>query len=452
MTVTDLSASRGQELRLPPGPRLPAWLQTLLFTLARHRLYPAMRRKYGDTFLLKPTAPYRHMVVLGRPEDIKTVFAGAPDVYHAGEGNSIMRPAMGDHSVLLTDEDEHKRTRRLLAPAFTGRALDGYREMVTERTRHAVSRWPVGQPLSALDRMQELMLEVIVSVVLGVTSRERLTQLRPAIHHITGIDPVTLMGLHYPRLHRLPPWRTHLRHQRKFDEITYAEIAERRASGSYRTRHDVLSRLMQVSDGDSGRGLDDVELRDNIISVLLAGHDTTAAGLAWALHELVRNPEQLAAAQQAALDNDDDYLAAVAKETLRIKPVINDVARQLTEPVRIGEYHLPAGITVLPAIALVHADPARHTAPTEFEPSRFLGQQPEANTWIPFGGGARRCIGALFAVMEMTIVLKTVLQTYDLRPHRRAPETRKAKNIITVPARGGRIIATRRSDSKKDHT
>ncbi|MEC3956868.1 cytochrome P450 [Nocardia sp. CDC153] len=447
MTISDIEKG-SDTTTLPPGPKLPAVVQTLLFTLARHRIYPIFTRRYGSTFLIKPTAPYRNMVVLGSPEDIKTVFAGSPAIYHAGDGNAIMRPVMGPHAVLVTDEDEHKRVRRLLTPAFGARALNGYRDGVTELVRAQVASWPEGRPFAALNRLQDLMLEVILTVVLGVTAPDRLAQLRPAILHITEIDPITLMGLHYPKLARVRPWRTHWRHQRKFDEIVYAEIAERRVAADLHERTDVLSRLVQAAVADPDGGLSDAELRDQLISLLLAGHDTTAVGLAWTLHELVRRPDQLAAAQRAADAGDDEYLGAVGKEALRIKPVIQDVARQLTAPVELGGYRLPAGITVLPAIGIVHADPGYHPEPSEFRPERFLGEQPPANTWIPFGGGARRCPGAGFAAMEMTVLLREMLSTYDLRPAEAAAEKPKARNILTVPAKGARVVALRRRDPK----
>lgn len=447
MTVSDIEIPGGATT-LPPGPKLPALVQTLLFTLARHRIYPVFKRRYGDTFLIKPTAPYRTMVVLGRQEDIKTVFAGSPAIYHAGEGNAIMRPVMGPHAVLVTDENDHKRVRKLLTPAFSARALQGYKDSVTELVRTEVARWPVGRPFASLDKLQDLMLEVILTVVLGVTAAERLAQLRPAIRHITEIDPITLIGLHYPKLARLRPWSVHWRHQHKFDEIVYTEIAERRVAADLHERTDVLSRLVQAAVDDEDGGLSDAELRDQLISLLLAGHDTTATGLAWALHELVRRPARLAAAQRAADEGDDDYLGAVVKEALRLKPVIQDVARQLTEPVELGGYRLPAGITVLPAIGIVHADPGYHEDPEEFRPERFLGTAPAPNTWIPFGGGVRRCPGAGFAAMEMTVLLREVLRTYDLRPARPEPEKQKARNITTVPAAGARVLAYPRHDRK----
>ncbi|MFB7663218.1 cytochrome P450 [Kitasatospora sp. NPDC056138] len=446
--IADLSsAARSPEIARttrPPGLRLPAVLQTVLFAQYRHRLFPLLRRRYGDVFTLRLTTPTRHLVILTRQEDIKTVFGGPVEVLHAGEGNAIMGPALGDHSVLLIDEDEHRRARRLLMPAFTGAALRGYQDMVGELTRAEVERWPVGQPFSAHRRMQALTLEVILQVVFGVTEEARLARMRPLVRGIADIGPVTLLGLPYPALQRFGPWRRHVSFQRQLDELLYAEITERRGAEDLHSRTDVLSRLLQAARAEEGGGFTDAELRDQLITLLLAGHETTATGLAWALHELVRQPEQLGRARQAADEGDDAYLTAVAKEALRLKPVVYEVARQLTEPMTVGGYRLPAGATVMPAIGMVQSDPAYHDQPDVFRPERFLEDQPPAHTWIPFGGGARRCIGAGFALLEATVALREVLLRYDIRPDRPQPEAQKAHHVTLVPERGARLVVTRR--------
>ncbi|MEV7445853.1 cytochrome P450 [Streptomyces sp. NPDC091204] len=428
----------------PPGLRLPAVVQTLLFAQYRHRLFPALRSIHGDVFTLRLTTPTRHLVILTRQEDIKTVFGGPVEVLHAGEGNAIMGPALGDHSVLLTDEAEHRRARRLLMPAFTGAALAGYQEMVGELTRAEVDGWPEDTVFSSHERMQALTLEVILQVVFGVTDEARLKRMRPLVRGIADIGPVTLLGLPYPLLQRFGPWRRHINLQRGLDKLLYAEISDRRRAADLHSRTDVLSRLLQAAENEEGGGFSDAELRDQLITLLLAGHETTATGLAWALHELVREPEQLKRAQRAADEGDDAYLTAVAKEALRLKPVVYEVARQLTRPLTVGGYRLPAGATVMPAIGLVQSDPAYHHQPDEFRPERFLDGQPPAHTWIPFGGGARRCIGAGFALLEATVALREVLVRYEIRPDRAAPEEQKAHHVTLIPSRGARLVVRRR--------
>ncbi|AQT71351.1 MULTISPECIES: cytochrome P450 [unclassified Streptomyces] len=442
---TALSAPVTGSTRRPPGPRLPAVVQTLLFAQYRHRLFPYLKRRHGDVFTLRLTAPTRHLVILTRQEDIRTVFGGPVEVLHAGEGNAIMGPALGEHSVLLTDEAEHRRSRRLLMPAFTGAALVGYREMVGELTRAEVESWPEGTVFGSHERMQALTLEVILQVVFGVTDEARLRRMRPLVRGIADIGPVTLLGLPYPLLARFGPWRRHIGLQRRLDELLYAEIGRRRRAADLHSRTDVLSRLLQAAQTEeAGGGFSDVELRDQLITLLLAGHETTATGLAWALHELVRRPEQLRRAQRAADEGDDAYLTAVAKEALRLKPVVYEVARQLTQPLTVGGYRLPAGATVMPAIGMVQSDPAYHDQPDRFRPERFLDGQPPANTWIPFGGGARRCIGAGFALLEATVALREVLRRYEIRPDRPAPERQKAHHVTLIPSRGARLVVSRR--------
>ncbi len=425
---------------LPPGPRLPVAVQTVLFGKYRHRYLPAMQRRYGDAFTLRIAPHSRRLVMLSRPDDIRTVFTGQPATFHAGEGNALLGPIMGHHSVLLLDESEHMRVRQLLMPAFHGAALRGYQDLVTELARDEIERWPSGEPLRLHDRMSALTLEVILQVVFGVTDESRLAELRPVVDQVVTISPVVMIGWFYPKLQRFWPWRQFAGIQSRFDRLLYAEIADRRRT-DLTDRTDVLSRLLKTSDGD---GLSDAELRDNLVTLLLAGHETTATALAWAIHELARRPALMQRAQQAADEGDDAYLEAIAKESLRLRPVIYEVARRLTAPVEVAGHVLPAGVTVMPTIGLVQSDAEHHASPDEFDPSRFLGAQPAANPWIPFGGGVRRCLGAGFSLMEATVVLGEMLRRYDIRPDRARPEVAKGRNITLAPSRGTRVLVAPR--------
>lgn len=428
----------------PPGLRLPVLVQTLMFGQSRHWLLPLLRRRYGDIYTVR-VAPGRTIAVLSRPEDIRTVFTGSATVFHAGEGNAILGPVMGRHSVLLVDEDEHKRVRKLLMPAFHGAALRGYQDLIRRLSVAEVERWPAGRVFRSHERMNALTLEVILQVVFGVTDPARLATLRPLVRGIVAIGPLIMLGWFYPRLQRIGPWKRYMSFQAGLDRVLYAEIAERRAADDLADRDDVLSRLLRTGMEVPDDQLSDAELRDQLITLLLAGHETTATTLAWALHELARRPAQLRRAQQAADEHDDDYLSAVAKEALRKRPVIYEVARKLTEPVEIGGYRLPAGTVVAPAIGLVQTDPAHFPDPEEFRPERFIDAQPAANTWIPFGGGVRRCLGAGFSLVEASVVLGEVLRRYDVRPATARPEPQQARNITLVPAKGARIVVTPRS-------
>lgn len=428
-----------QATPVPPGSRLPTLVQTFLFLSVRRQFQRHLWRRHGNVFTTR-IAGRQMVVTLTRPEDIRQVFAGSPTIFHAGEGNGILRPVMGANSVLITDEDTHQRARKLLMPAFNGAALRGYGDMMTELATENVTRWPVGRPFAVHPLMNNVTLEIILRVVFGLTDGARLSELRPRIRRVSEIGPLTVLGWSYPKLARFGPWRRNRENLLKADALMYAEIADRRSADDLSERSDVLSRLLTAGGGE----MSDVELRDQMITLLLAGHETTATALAWSFHELARNPEVQRRAQAAADAGDDDYLHAVAKEAMRRRPVIQNVARMLTEPVDIAGYRLPARTIVSPSITLVQQDPAYHDQPEDFRPERFVGKQPEANTWIPFGGGVRRCLGAGFSLQEAAAVLREALIRYDIRPVRQAPEFTKPRNITLVPGRGAQIIATPR--------
>ena len=420
---------------LPPGPRWPAWLQTVALLRFRHRFVPRMWGRYGDVFTLRIVPGGRPLVLFTRPEHAKEIFAGDPEYFHAGKGNGILGPIMGEHSLLLQDGSEHKRARALLMPAFNGHALRGYRSLVDEVADSQIGRWRSGEEFRSLDRMNALTLEVILRVVFGVTDERRLAALRPRVTRTVDISPVVLLGWGYPALQRVGTWRRTVENAYRLDELIYAEIRDRRAAGDLHLRPDVLSRLILV--GDEGDRLTDEELRDQLVTLLLAGHETTASALAWALHELGRDRAQLRRARQAASDGDDDHLEAVLKEAMRLHPVIPMVARTLMRPATIGGWDLPAGATVGPSILVAHARGDNHPEPERFDPGRFLGQSPPVNTWIPFGGGVRRCIGAGFSLMEGVAVLRRILSAYDVTAL--GADVPKVRNITSVPRHGSRI-------------
>ena len=425
----------------PPGPRGPRPLMTVLFMSARQFLAPRWQRRYGDLFTVR-IALGRTAVVIGSQELIKEVFAGKPSVFHAGEGNDILAPIMGPNSVLTMDEEPHLRARKQLMPAFNGAALRGYQAMMTELAEAAAERFPAGRGFATHPLMNDVTLEIILRVVFGIGEGERLRRLRPALRRIVSIGPVTVMGWTYPKLERFWPWKRNREALQAVDALLYAEIAQRRTEPDLARRTDVLSQLI-TADPDTP----DAELRDHMVTLLLAGHETTATALAWSLLELAHHPDVQRTARKAA-DSDDladeEYLTAVVKEAMRLRPVLYTVARRLTEPVDLAGYRLPRGTIVAPSIGLVQRDPAHHPEPDRFRPERFLGKGPESGTWIPFGGGVRRCIGAGFSLQEAAAVLKAVLRRYELSPAGRM-EWQKSRNITLIPSRGGRVVARRRS-------
>ncbi|MEU4395170.1 cytochrome P450 [Kribbella sp. NPDC023855] len=423
---------------LPPGPRLPTLAQTVLFASHRSTYFPRLRAQYGDVFTIRLVPSSRVVVVLSRPDHIREVFGTPPTIAHAGESNTALEPIMGSHSLLLLDDDDHLRMRRQLMPAFNGHALRGYAEMIARLARGEVDRWPIGTPFRLHERMRDLTLEVILQVVFGVTDSDRLDRLRPLVDKVVSVRPIIMLGGFYRSLLKLPPWRTFLRVQRQVDEILYDEIARRRTDPKLAERNDVLSKLLAAGTWS------DVELRDQLVTLLLAGHETTATSLAWAFHELARKPDLLQAGQRAADAGDDDYLEAIAKESLRLHPVVYQVGRRLTEPTEIAGYRLPRGTTLMAAIGLVQADEQNYPDVRAFQPERFLGEDPPpAGTWIPFGGGTRRCIGAGFSLLEATEILRAALSRFTVTAPEK-PEPAKPRNVTLVPAKGCTLTATRR--------
>lgn len=420
---------------LPAGPKWPILAQTVALLRFRHRFHPYLRRKYGDIFTIRIAPRGRPIVFFTRPEHAKEIFAGDPEVFHAGKANAILGPIMGEHSLLLQDAGEHKRARKLLMPAFNGHALREYQSLVTEVARAEVASWRPGEPFRSLDRMNALTLEVILRVVFGVTDEARLALLRPRVNATVNISPIILLGWGYPKLQKYGRWKATIDNQRELDRLIYAEIRERRTAPDLVDRTDVLSRL--ILQGDDGDRLDDTELRDQLVTLLLAGHETTATGLAWALYEVGRDPELLARCQRAATDGDDEYLDAVMKESLRLHPVIPMVVRTLMKPATIAGWDLPAGTTVGPSIIIAHQRDDNHDDPWAFRPDRFLDHNPPTNTWIPFGGGVRRCIGAGFSLMEGVAVLREVFAAYDVVAV--GDDEPRVRNITSVPRRGARI-------------
>ncbi|WP_081795141.1 cytochrome P450 [Nocardioides sp. URHA0020] len=425
---------------LPPGPRWPVLVQTAALLRFRHWFHPYMHQRYGDVFTVRVAPGGRPLVFVTRPEHAKEVFAGDPEVFHAGKANGILGPIMGEHSLLLQDGSEHKRARKLLMPAFNGHALRAYEDLVTEVAQAQVATWRDGEELSALERMNALTLEVILRVVFGVTDESRLAQLRPRVNATVNVSPVVLLGWGYPRLQRYGPWKRTVDNQRELDRLMYAEIRERRTAPDLAERTDVLSRL--IVQGEGGDALSDTELRDQLVTLLLAGHETTASALAWALYEVGRDPVLLARCRAAADEGDDAYLEAVMKESMRLHPIIPMVVRTLMKPATIAGYDLPAGTTIGPSIIITHAREDNYEDPSAFRPERFLGHHPPTNTWIPFGGGVRRCIGAGFAQMEGVAVLRQVFTAYDVSAV--GDDVPKVRNITSVPRSGARVRVTAR--------
>jgi cytochrome P450 family 135 len=430
-----LTARNWQPARvLPPGPRLPGAVQSLAYVTRPIPFLQRCRERYGDVFTVH-AAPYGRLVVLAHPELVKQVFTGAPTTFHTGRVRRVLAPALGRHSLLLLDEDEHLRERRLMLPPFHGEALERYRDLIDEIIRADLEEWPADRPLAVLPRMQAVTLEVILRVVIGTREPARLAPLRSALQDVLGLNMTLLLfaSMLEREPHWLPWWRGFARLRARTHELLGEEIRRRRADPQ---GDDVLSLLVSARDSD-GDMLSDEELRDELVTLLLAGHETTATALSWTLECLVRHPHEL----EALRDGDDARIDAVIREALRVRPVINEVGRDITEPIEVGGHRLPAGTRVMSSVALIQRDARFYDDPEAFRPERFLdGAGVAPYTWIPFGGGVRRCLGASFALMEMAVVLRAVLERFDVRAARPEPEPSKLRAVTYVPARGAEVV------------
>ena len=370
------------------------------------------------------------------------MFTGDPRIYHAGEGNRVLLPVPGEHSLLLLDERPHMEQRKLLLPPFHGERMQRYGELMAEIAAQEIESWPSGEPYRLSPRMQAITLEIILRTVFGLEHGERLERLRVELRRLLDLLTRPHMLL-FPLV--LGPER--LSHFGPFqglhalvDELIYAEIGERRKASDLDRREDILSMLLQARHESDGSPMTDKEIRDELLTLLVAGHETTATALAWAVERLIRHPEKLERLAEEVRAGEKRYLEAVVTETLRLRPVISLVARRLTEPVEIGGWRLPAAVTVAPSIYLVHRRPDLYPDPERFEPERFLEAQPGTYTWIPFGGGVRRCIGGSFAQFEMQVVLAELVKRRQLAPARPDGEPVYRRAITETPRRDAEVV------------
>jgi cytochrome P450 family 135 len=424
----------------PPGSRAPAAIQVLRFGRDPLKWFLRLHRQYGDVFSVKFPS-FGRLVYVAEPSLVKQVFSGDPGRFHAGEANAmVLEPALGPNSVLTLDGDEHMRQRKLLLPPFHGESVRRYGELIRETTEREIDSWPVGEPFALRPRMQRITLDVILRAVFGVRDPGRFAVAQTLVDDFSRLShPVILMPVLRRRFGRFSPLVRFERARDALDAFIYEEIAIRRGEADVLEREDVLSLLLRAKHED-GEPMSDRELRDELVTVIGAGHETTATALAWAVERLVRTPRALARLRESLAAGEEDYLEAVIKETLRTRPVITDVARRLKAPAEIGGYRLPAGTLVLPGIMAIHYREDLYPRPFEFSPERFLEGQGEGYAWIPFGGGVRRCIGAAFAQYEMRIALREMFERVHLRAVDQRPEDMRPRNVTLAPARGALVV------------
>ncbi len=399
-----------------------------------------MRRRYGRIFRTNDLIVGRMFHVADR-ELIEQVFKWKPEQYNVGEPREVMEPVTGPSSLLLLDGERHMRMRKLMLPPFHGEAIARYTTLIEQITNREIDTWRPGDTISTRTVAQTITMEVIIRAVFGITDPDRVSELKRLLPRLSSINPI--LGIEFVRRDLGPrsPWGRFIRDRDRVDEMLYEEIENRRADSDGDPRDDILTLLLSARD-EHGSPLTDQELRDELITILLAGHETTATSIGWAFERLLRTPpalERLTAEVKAG--ETSDYIDAVIKETLRVRPVVTEVFRAPVEPAEVGGYRFEPGAQVAASIFLVQYDPALYPPdPHAFRPERFLEGAPEPYTWVPFGGGVRRCLGAAFAQLEMKIVISTMLARARLRPPRAKSEKARFRGITVAPSRGGAAI------------
>jgi cytochrome P450 len=432
---------------LPPGPQIPTWAITYQWIRRPFPFLEECANRFGDTFTLQFSG-LPPLVIFSHPEDVKEIFADDGNLLHAGEFNKSLSAFLGENSVLMLDGREHLRHRRLLLPPFHGERMQHYAQSMIDETHRAVDEWKVGEPFSLHPWTQRITLRVILETVFGFGEGEKRTRIEQLIKELLDIAawPPMLLPFMQVDLGPLSPWGKWLRKSAVADRILLDEIAERRRAGDSR-RNDVLSLLLAARD-EAGQPMTDEELRDELITLLVAGHETTATALTWATRWILDSPDverrlrdELTAAAPLTPEKIGklELLDAVVRESLRLNPVIPIVGRILKKPARVGRFDLPAGVGVLCSIYLAQRRPSLYPNPELFDPDRFSRKKFSPNELFPFGGGIRRCIGMAFALYEMKMVLATMLSRTHLRLASRKPIRVVRRSITLAPSEGLRI-------------
>jgi cytochrome P450 len=425
---------------LPPGPRLPGALQLVAAWKRPVASVERLRRRYGKRVTVKlPLQP--PFVILSDPNDIKELFTASPEAVHPGEGARILEPTLGRNSVILLDEAPHLEQRKLMLPAFHGEKMQRLSGLMTELAEREVATWPRQQPLTLHPRLQRVTLEIILRAVFGLEQGRRLDELRNVLTDVLTFSesPLSVLQGAPRKLSWLPTMRRLNALFARTDALMFDLIDERRAAND--GGEDILAMLLEARHEDDSP-MSAQELRDELMTALVAGHETTASQLAWAFERLARHPKVLARLRAEIDEGDsDEYLTATIHEVLRLRPVLPNAEPRLTkQPIEIGGFEYPAGVALLASAILVHHDPEIYPDPYVFRPERFLGQQPGTYTWLPFGGGRRRCLGASFAMLEMKIVVRAVLERCEIEPAGGGPETTRRRSITFSPSRGATVL------------
>jgi len=443
-------------MKLPDGPRTPSFVQLIQWIATPLEVLETCAQRYGEFFTLR-LGEYSPAVFISSPKAIQEIFTAQPDQFEVGKSNGILQPLVGDDSLVLLDGDRHQRQRRLLMPPFHGERMRTYGKLICDITEKVISQWAIGKSFSPRSFMQEISLRTILHAVFGLKEGQRYLELQQRFSSLLDVtaSPLSSSLLFFPSLQQdlgsWSPWGSFLRQRQEIDKLIYAEIQERRQQPDS-SRTDILTLLMAACD-EAGKPLTDKELRDELMTLLFAGHETTATALAWALywiHSLAEVRDKLLKEIDSLSDDSDPsviarlpYLNAVCSETLRIYPVaLITFGRIVKTPLKILDYHFEPGTLLAPCVYLTHHREDIYPEPKQFKPERFLERQFSAYEYLPFGGGNRRCIGMAFASFEMKLVLATILSHYELAITNNAQVKPVRRGVTLAPSNGKWLVAT----------
>ncbi len=433
--TTDASA-----YRLPPGPKTPRLLNGIAFLAARNTLIRRLQQRYGDAFTIEMPG-FGRMVLVSRPDLVKQVYTAKPDVLHGGK--NPLGEVLGHGSLFSMDEERHLRERRMLLPPFHGDRMRSYEELVEEEAQRGMESWPEGAEFASIESFQRITLRIILRAVFGAEGRE-LAELEKLLPPLTAVGQrlVTAPFLRRDYGRRSPGgrWR---RLMRQYRRIVDGVIDRHLADPELDERIDILALILRAQLAD-GEEIDHAETAEELLTLLVAGHETTASALAWSVERLRRHPEVLGRLEEEARGEDNALRLATANEVLRVRPVISATGRLAVKPFEVGEWRLPAGTRVVTGIVPLHEDGRFHPDAERFDPDRYLGRKPDTYAWIPFGGGLRRCLGAAFAQLEIDVVLRTLLRNFELQPTDAGPERESFRGVAFAPGKGGVAVVRRR--------
>jgi cytochrome P450 len=447
----------GAPERVPPEFALPRSLQTLRFSVRQIEFVFRARRQLGEAFRFRGIIDDDVIVFTSHPDHVRSLFTADPEIAPSLTGESPLRPIVGPNSVLTLVGPEHMRQRKLLLPSFHGEAIERYTAMIAQAAEREIDRWPLHEPFALAPAMQAITLDVIMAGIFGVEGQPRPGtpehRLRESIRKVVRLSTRWFAQIvELVNVGRAEPDAVTRRIFAALDRYMYDLIAARRADERAGQRTDILSLLLSARD-EHGAPMSDAELRDELLTLVLAGHETTANSLAWAFERLVRTPDAYARLREEVRASDSDgaqgnYVEATIHEAMRSRPVIPIIGRRVEVPWQLGEWHLPAGTAVLVSILLLHHRPDVYPDPFSFRPERFLGAKPGTYTWIPFGGGIRRCLGAALAMAEQRVVLSAVARRTDMSVADPEPEHARHRNVTMIPARGARVVMHSRSSER----